>query len=428
MGIAGSTHGLWAATAPPAPPTDRLREAITADVAIVGGGYTGLSAALHLQRMGVSAVVLEGREIGFGGAGRNVGLVNAGLWVMPDDIAAGLGPERGERLIELLGQGPSDVFALVEHYRMACEAVRTGTLHLAVGPTGREELENRTAQWQRRGAPVELLDGEETRRRVGGGDYAAALLDRRAGTIQPLAYARGLAEAVLREGGRIHTDSGVLGLDEDGGLHVLRTTEGEVRSRWVIVATDAYGTDRFAATGRCQVPLPYFNLATRPLGDNVARTVLPNREGAWDTREVLSSFRMDAAGRLVVGSVGALRGTGASVHRAWARREIARLFPQVGDVEFEEEWYGTIGMTADALPRLFVPAQRILGVCGYNGRGISPGTVFGRLLAEVAAGRQEIENLPLPVSRLDPAAFRRWKGAFYEIGSQVAHLASRGRR
>lgn len=137
---------LWAATAPQPPKTLPLEGAGTADIAIVGAGYTGLSAALHLALQGVSVVVLEAMEIGHGGSGRNKGLVNAGMWVLPDDLPATLGAPHGERLLNLLADAPSLVYELVDRRGMNCEAVRKGTLHLAADATGLKQLQTRAAQ------------------------------------------------------------------------------------------------------------------------------------------------------------------------------------------------------------------------------------------------------------------------------------------
>jgi glycine/D-amino acid oxidase-like deaminating enzyme len=416
------SHGLWELTAPPAPETARLLGSIKVDTAIVGGGYTGLSAALHLAEAGANVALLEAVEIGFGGAGRNVGLVNAGMWVMPDVLADLLGGDYGQRLLELLGDAPKLVFDLIERHGIKCEVERAGTLHCAVGPKGLKELEQRTAQWSRRGAPVELLNAADTAAKIGSSAYAGSLWDRRAGTIQPLAYARGLARSAQNAGAKIFTRSAVISAEQIGGQWKLQTADGHLIADRVIVATDAYATGPWSEVTTEQIHLPYFNFATQPLSDNIRASILPERQGAWDTNDVLSSFRFDRAGRLVFGSCGALRGTGAAVHRSWAKRALKKLFPQIGDIDFEAEWYGLIGMTDDHLPRFHKFAENVFGFNGYNGRGIAPGTTFGRLLALHALGHLDEKDLPLPASLPMKPSFRSAKSALYEVGAQLVHL------
>jgi glycine/D-amino acid oxidase-like deaminating enzyme len=416
------SHGLWEKTAPQPPETTPLSGDLTADVVVVGGGYTGLSSALHLAEEGANVVLLEASEIGFGGAGRNVGLINAGMWVMPDDVPGVLGPVHGERLLDMLGNAPQMVMELIEKYGIACELERNGTLHCAVGSDGLKEIEDRARQWEKRGAPVTVLDAAETARRVGSSAYAGSLLDMRAGTLQPLAYARGLADAAISAGAKLHTDSRVTSTERNGVRWVVKTSAGSVSADWIVVATDAYSTGPWEKVRLEQVHLPYFNLATAPLGDNLCRSILPGREGVWDSKEILSSFRMDQAGRLVFGSVGALRNTGAAVHKGWAKRSLKRLFPQIGNVEFEYEWYGKIGMTDNALPRFHKFAEKVIGFSGYNGRGIAPGTVFGKTLAEHILGRVAEEDLPLPLTDPRDASFRGAKEMWYEAGAQLAHF------
>ncbi len=416
------SHGLWERSAPPPPATPPLDSDVEVDVAVVGAGYTGLSAALHLAH-GASVAVLEGVEIGFGGSGRNVGLVNAGMWVMPEDLAAALGETYGPRLLEVLGNAPDVVFNLVEKHGIACEVERHGTLHCAVGRTGLEELKERARQWRSLGAPVRVLDAVETANKIGTAAYAGSLLDQRAGTIQPLAYARGLAVAAIAAGATIHTSSPVVAIEDDGSAWKLKTPRGVVRSKWVIVATNAYTNSVWPEIRSEIVRLPYFNLATKPLADDLRRAILPERQGAWDTRQILSSFRFDQQGRLVFGSVGALRGLGMPIHRGWGRRALAKLFPRLRGVEFESEWYGEIGLTENSLPRFHRLGRNVISFSGYNGRGIAPGTVFGRCLAEFALGAIAEADLPLAISDSVPAKRRVATEAYYEVGAQIAHFA-----
>jgi glycine/D-amino acid oxidase-like deaminating enzyme len=416
------SHGLWELTAPSPPPTAVLSESRTVDVVVVGGGYTGVSAALHLAQGGAKVTVLEAVELGFGGAGRNVGLVNAGMWVMPDTLVDSLGTEYGERLLKFLGDAPSAVFDLIDKHGIDCQVERTGTLHCAVGEKGLRELKERAAQWQSRGAPVRVLDAAETTAKIGTSAYTGSLLDLRAGTIQPLAYVRGLARAAIKAGADIFTGSPTLTFEQISGKWEVRTARGKVFTDWIVVATDAYSTAPWKELRNEQIHLPYFNFATEPLSSELQASILPERQGVWDTKEVLRSFRLDRSGRLIFGSVGALRGTGTSIHRAWARRALNALFPNIGDARFESEWYGLIGMTENNLPRFHKLGHNVIAVSGYNGRGIAPGTVFGRALAARILGQLDERDFPLPLSLPTPPRFRNVREAYYEAGAQLVHL------
>lgn len=418
------SHGLWEQTSPAAPHTRQLSGEVNVAVAVIGGGFTGMSAALHLAQAGRSVAVLEAVETGFGGAGRNVGLVNAGMWVMPEVLLRTLPAPYGERLLTLLGDAPRLVFDIVRAQGIRCEATHAGTLHCAHGASGFAEITERARQWQARGADVELLDAARASVLLGTAKYAGALLDRRAGTIQPLAYVRGLAGAAQQAGAQLFTQSPVTAIARRGDRWELRTQGGLVMADWVIVSTDAYGTGPGHAARTEQVPLPYFNFATQPLSAEMRARILPGGQGAWDTQTVMTSFRMDQAGRLIFGSIGALRGTGLAVHRAWAERALRRMFPGIGEVGFEAEWYGTIGMTADNLPRFHSYGPRMIGFSGYNGRGIAPGTTFGRVLAAYVQGEIGDAELPLPITPVEAAPFRLAKQMVYEVGAQVAHFVA----
>jgi glycine/D-amino acid oxidase-like deaminating enzyme len=417
------SHGLWGKTAPTAPQLGELGGDLVADVVIIGAGYTGLSTALHLRERGASVVILEACDIGFGGSGRNVGLVNAGLWVMPDVVVERLGGTYGNRLLRLLGDAPQLVFDTIKKHSIECEAIRSGTLHCGVGRKGLVELQQRASQWQARSVPVELLSVTEAKRRIGSAAFSGALFDPRAGTVQPLAYSRGLAAAALASGAQIFVRSPAVAARRADRGWVIVSPNGTVRAEWVVVATDAYAKGPWDVVRKEQVHLPYFNFATPPLERSIRESILPQGEGAWDTRQVLSSFRLDAAGRLIFGSVGSLRGIGARVHEQWALRAARNVFPQLDTVRFEAAWFGHIGMTDDNLPRFHRFAPQVIGFNGYNGRGIAPGTAFGRVLADFISGRLVERDLPLPVSEPRDVAFRFLKEAIYEYGAEALHFA-----
>jgi glycine/D-amino acid oxidase-like deaminating enzyme len=139
---------------------------------------------------------------------------------------------------------------------------------------------------------------------------------------------------------------------------------------------------------------------------------------------ILSSFRLDQQGRLIFGSVGALRGPGRPIHPQWGRRALQRLFPKLAGIEFEYEWYGNIGMTGNGLPKLHRLARNVISCSGYNGRGIAPGTAFGRMLARYVLGEIAEGDLPLPLSDPEPVRYKALREAYYEVGAQIAHAVT----
>lgn len=410
--------GLWAETAPPAPEAPPLDADAAADLAVVGAGYTGLAAALAAAEAGARVVVLEARRIGSGGSGRNVGLVNAGLWLMPDELDRRLARHGADgALAKLLAEAPAAVWALIDRHGIDCEARPAGTLHCAADAAGLSALDARERQWQARGAAVRLLDAAATRARTGTDAFRAALFDPRAGTLQPLAYARGLARAALAAGASIHVASPVRAARREGADWVLDAPGGRLRAPRVIWAGNAYGEGPAAEPARALATLPYFSFATDPLPEKLRATILPGGAGAWDTAKILTSFRLDAAGRFIIGSVGQLGPVDLGLHRAWARRRMAALYPLLAGQRFSHGWWGRIGTTPDALPRLWQPGPGAFGVLGFNGRGIGPGTVLGRALAEAALDRGPLPALLPPA----PDPLRAARSLLWRAGAALWH-------
>ena len=404
---------LWDESAAEADIVAPLHGDITTEVAIVGGGFTGLSTALHAAQLGLDCHVLEAERIGHGGSGRNVGLVNAGLWLPPQDVRARLGEERGASLIALLGGGPAYVLSLIEKHQIRCEATRTGTVHAAHSPRGYDDLARRWEAWRRLGAPVELLSRQEAAEVIGSAAYHGGLLDHRAGTINPMGYVRGLARVALAAGAKISTGVTVEKLIRQGDRWTLQTNRGRVTAKFVVLGTNAYTDDLWPGLKNSFTVIHFFQLATRPLGDR-AKSILPGGQGLWDTGTIMFSLRRDAFGRLLVGSMGKVIGQDKGLSYRWASRRLRRLFPGLGDVEFEAAWHGRIAMTPDHLPRIYRLAEGLYTPIGYNGRGIAPGTVFGKALAELLAGGAETA-LPLAVTDLRPAPRRAVMSKLYQM-------------
>ena len=409
---------LWDATAEESDYQNSFSadDATIIDVAIAGGGFTGLSTALHCAEKGLGVRVIEARQIGYGGSGRNCGLVNAALWLPPQDVRTQLGQTYGPRFISEFGKGPATVFSLIEKHQMRCEATHTGTIHAAHAASGYKELQGRAAEWERLGEPVELLDRSAVSDLIGSDAFHGGLLDHRAGTINPMAYCRGLARAAKGAGATISTGVKVTALKKDNQHWVVETDQGIVRAKSVVLGTNAYTDDLWPDLKKIFTIIHYFQLATRPLGADAAH-ILPERQGLWDTGRIMFNIRRDSYNRLLVGSMGkVIGGTDSGLSQRWAKKQISRIFPTLGPVEFEEAWHGQIAMTPDHLPRIYELDQNLYTPIGYNGRGITTGTVFGRAMAELLTGMDRA-NLPLPITDMQtvpsaPIFSRLYQAAF----------------
>lgn len=411
---------LWSVTSREAVQAPPLNGDIDVDLAIVGGGFTGCSAALEAARKGSSVALLEGAAIAFGGSGRNVGLVNAGLWLTPETVLGQLGGGDGKRLLEALSVAPARVFEIIAREGIDCDATRNGTLHLAHSPVGMKELRDRYRQGKAIGAPLQLLDAAETTRRTGSGKFFGALLDPRAGTLQPLAYCTGLARAAQAAGAHIHSQSAVTAIIRKGGHWEVSANGHTVRAGALLVATNAYHSG-VAAFGdrRCHF-VHYSQFATKPLPDDLRARILPGGEGCWDTALVMSSYRLDGAGRLIVGGMGDASGPGGAIHGSWARRKLRQTFPEVVDIGFEHVWEGRIAMTSDHIPKVVEIGPCAYAVFGYSGRGIAPGTIFGTAAAQ-ALLEDWPDAFPIRVSSGYSERFTKARSLYYEFGATLTH-------
>ncbi|MDE4097206.1 NAD(P)/FAD-dependent oxidoreductase [Phaeobacter gallaeciensis] len=398
----------------------QLTEEVTADLVVIGGGYTGCAAALKAAGLGADVRLIEAGSFGSGGSGRNVGLANAGLWLPPEDINAEIGEAAGRRLSDLLAGAPDMVYDLIETHQIACEPVRKGTLHCAHAPSGMKDLQRRFDQLSRIGAPVKLLDASEAQARVGSEQVFGALFDPRAGTIQPLAYARGLARATAGAGAKVHAETPALSATRQQDIWDITTPNGRIRAKHMIVATNGYALPIEGLKTPAMIPVHYFQAATDPLPDSVRRAILPELEGCWDSALVMSSWRLDQEGRLIIGGMGALNHSGSGIHLGWLRRKLADLFPALANTPLRQTWFGRIAMTTEHLPKI----QHLDGgyACfGYSGRGICPGTLFGTRMAE-ALLTGETSCLPVDPVASHSLPFAGLKQAYYETGATLTHL------
>ena len=415
-----SAISLWDMSAEERALSSPLDGNCTTDLAIVGGGFTGLSTALHAAERGIACQVLEAKQIGYGGSGRNVGLVNAGLWLPPQDVRRRLGEKRGAALVETLGEAPGYVQSLIERHQIRCEATRTGTIHAAHSPKGYADLARRADEWCRLGAPVNLLSRDEAAEMIGSTCFHGGLVDQRAGTINPMGYVRGLARAAQNAGAKVATGVTAKKLHRESDGWVVETDAGNVRAKWIVLGTNAYTDGLWPGLSQSFTMIHFFQLATEPLGAR-ADGILREGQGLWDTGKIMFSLRRDVFGRLIIGSMGKVIGGRRGLSKAWAAKTLRRLFPDLGPVNWENAWHGQIAMTPDYLPHIHRLAPGLYTPIGYNGRGITPGTVFGKAMAELLAGGKE-EDLPLPITELKPVASAPLMSRLYQMAFTANQL------
>lgn len=393
---------LWHATAPAAPHTPPLASDVRADVCIVGAGYAGLSTALHLAEAGVSVVVLEAREPGWGASGRNGGQVIPGIKYDPSEIVSKYGPEAGEALVSFVGSTANLVFGLIEKHGMEVPHRRAGWIQGAHTPAMVEAVKRRAEQWGMRGVAARVLDADAASRLLGTDRYLGGWLDPRGGGVQPLAYARGLARAAQKAGAAIHGQSPVTDLRREGSNWVVRTAQGaSVSAPRVVIATNGYTGDLIPKLRQTVIRPNSFIVATEPLSDNLAGTILPEGQVTSDTRQLLLYFRKDHTNRLLMGGRGPFREPQGVDDWAHLERVVGKMYPQAKGLRFEYRWCGRVALTRDFLPHLHEPEPGLLVDIGCMGRGVGLQTAMGRAMAHYLSTGDRA-SLPFPVTSITP--------------------------
>jgi glycine/D-amino acid oxidase-like deaminating enzyme len=403
---------LYQETAEPALTLPTLDGDRRADVIVVGAGLTGLSTALSLAEKGTRVVVLEAHEPGWGASGRNGGQVNPGLKHEPDVVERDFGPDLGARMVALSGSAPSLVFDLIARHAIRCEARRNGTLRAAIRPRQVRRLDAAMEQWARRGVQMELLDSPQMAEATGTDRYAAGLLDRRGGDLNPLSFARGLARAAIANGAAIHGDARVLSLSRSDGQWRARTAGGSVTAEHVVLATNGYTDALWPRLSRTIVPLFGAIIATAPIPAQIVRDIMPSRAALYEIGTVTVYYRVDSAGRLLIGGRGPMREiaeTDAVPHLLGYART---LWPALRLVTWTHAWGGRLAMTSDQYPHIHESSRGVISCLGYNGRGLALSTAMGVQLAQRLLNPSAPFDMPIipmktiPFHRLWPLAVR----------------------
>ena len=386
------------------PDREALRGDHEADVAILGGGITGLSTALHLAGPNRQVTLIEAHHPGWGASGRNGGQVNPGLKREPSEVVGLLGRERGERLVRAAGGAPDYLFRLVARHGIACEAAQSGTIRVVRSAREADAIACTIADWAERGAEFELCTRDRLAALIGSPAYAVGFVDRRGGSLNPLAYSLGLAAAASLKGARIFSRSPTLSLSREGDGWRLRTAFGSVRAQKVVLATNGYTDGLWPGLRRTLVPAHSAIAATAPLPPELAAAILPGRQVVYESTWRVLYFRIDAAGRLLMGGPSALTDAPAPRHYRHLMAHAEAIFPRLRGVTWSHLWNGRVAITAERLPHLHMPAPGLVAALGYSGRGVAMATTMGRVVAELLAGRPA-EDLDMPVSPIEPIRF-----------------------
>jgi gamma-glutamylputrescine oxidase len=399
---------FYAATRTSLDPFPALRGEVRADVAVVGGGYMGLSAALHLAEKGLSVVVLEAHRVGFGASGRNGGQVGSGQRQDQVWLEKTVGRDHAHRLWDMAEDAKALVKDLIARHAMPV-TFHPGVAHACYSDAETRETHAYAEKLARDYGytQIEPLDRSGIRRLIGSTSFAGGEIDRGAGHIHPLNFAIGLAKAAAAAGARIHEESEVLSLTP-GPKATLRTAQGQLVADHVILAGNGYIGGLEPGYPSRVMPINNFILATEPLGDR-ARDVLAEPVAVADSNFVVNYWRLSEDNRLLFGGGESYGYRFPDILRT-VRAPMLKIYPQLADVKIGHAWGGTLAITMNRMPALMRPHPNVLAGSACSGHGVALSTLTGKLLAETVAGNAEGFDLlaSIPQPRFPGGATLRW--------------------
>lgn len=403
-----ATHvrSYYAATAHPAPERLPLRGRQTADVCVIGAGFSGLSAALSLAERGYQVVVLEAAKVGWGASGRNGGQIVNGYSRDLDEVKKRYGEAAAGALGDMAVEGGDIIRERIARYGIDCD-LRDGGIFAALNKRQMAGLEARVESWAQVGhTDVELLDEQTVRQHSNTELYVGGLLDKRGGHLHPMNLALGEATALEDQGGTIYEHSPMVRI-ESGVRPVVHTEDGQVQADYVVACGNAYlGRAVPALRGRV-MPVSTQVMATEPLDQDVVQRLMPAGTCVEDCNYMLDYYRMSADNRLLFGGGTVYGGTTPADIESKLRPHLARTFPEIADARIDYAWSGNFALTLTRIPHLGQLDERIFFTHGYSGHGVTTTHLAGRLIAEAIDGERErfdafatLRNYPFPGGRL----------------------------
>ena len=389
----------YAATATPLAAFPALQGAVRADICVVGGGYTGLSAALHLAQKGYDVVLLEAHKVGFGASGRNGGQVGSGQRQDQDWLEAAVGHDHAHRLWDLAEEAKSLVKSLIRDHAMPV------TFYPGVATACYSDAEVRashtyTDRLRRDYGYTETLSLDQSgiRSLIGSQAYKGGEIDRGAGHLHPLNYAIGIAAAAAKAGARLHESSEVLRIDH-GAVPVVHTAQGAVTCNQVILAGNGYLGGLEPKVAARVMPINNFIVATEPLGDR-ARDILSQNVAVADTKFVVNYWRLSQDNRLLFGGGETYGYRFPTDIPKTVLKPLLAIYPQLKGTKIDYAWGGTLAITMNRMPCFTRPQPNVLSASGYSGHGVAMATLAGKVLAEAAAAQTERFDLMATVPQM----------------------------
>lgn len=398
----------YAATATPSQPHPPLQGAQRADVGIVGGGYTGLSAALHLAEAGYSVALLEAHRVGFGASGRNGGQVGSGQRLDQDALERMAGKTAARAMWDMAEDAKALVAALIARHKMPV-TLHHGVAHACESAAGLRHAGEQAKKLSRDYGydKIQLLNRDAFRAIVGSDSFQGGAIDHGAGHLHPLNFAIGLAQAAVTAGARIHEMSEVLDLTP-GAKPVLRTTQGTLTCDHVILAGNGYLGTLVPKVAARVMPINNFIIATEPLGDT-AKSVLSQNIAVADSKFVVNYWRLSDDNRLLFGGGESYGYRFPDIIRT-VTKPMLEIYPQLRGTRIDHAWGGTLAITMNRMPAWMRLAPNILAASSCSGHGVALSTLSGRVLAETVAGSSARFDLlaRLPQPSFPGGAALRW--------------------
>jgi gamma-glutamylputrescine oxidase len=386
---AGHIDSYYAATASATPPPRALIGEIDADVCIIGGGFSGLSTALHLCNAGRHVTLLEGARIGWGASGRNGGQIVNGLNASLQTIGDRYGDKTADFVGGIVQEGASIIRDFISEYGIECD-LKQGNIFAAFNAKQMKELEEKKALWQRHGMNEhELLDRTAMQKHIGSERYMGGMMDHSGGHIHPLNLALGEAAALRSSGATLYEETRMLSVEKDATKPVVITNNGRVTCNTLVLCGNAYLGEAEPRLASRVMPVSTQVMATEPLGDALAEELLPTDVCVEDVRYILDYYRLSADKRLLFGGGTVYGGTDPADIRAKLRPAMLKVFPQLQHKKIDYAWSGNFALSYSRVPQMGMLDDHTYYAMGYSGHGVTGSHLFGRIVSEAITGNKQ---------------------------------------